>query len=126
MNGTIEEVWQALEFRGVASAERLISAFDMVANDARREQSQRVEKLELQLSHLRTSLSLAGVSPEQAPAIPMRLHCPGCHELHIDEGEFATRPHHTHACQHCGNVWRPALVATVGVRFLPGFKDYRP
>lgn len=31
--------------------------------------------------------------------------------------------HHTHACQSCGMVWRPALVATVGVRFLPGFKN---
>ena len=55
--------------------------------------------------------------------IPMRLPCPDCGELHIDEGEFATKPHHTHACQQCGNVWRPAIVETVGVRFLPGFKD---
>lgn len=59
---------------------------------------------------------------DQSP-IPMRLHCPDCGALHIDEGEFATKPHHTHACQHCGNVWRPAIVATVGVRFLPGFKN---
>lgn len=44
-------------------------------------------------------------------------------ERHIDVGEFATKPHHTHACQHCGMTWRPAVVDTVGVRFLPGFKD---
>jgi hypothetical protein len=55
--------------------------------------------------------------------IPMRLHCGDCGNLHIDEGDFATKPHHTHACQHCGNVWRPAIVATVGVRFLPGFRN---
>jgi rubredoxin len=55
--------------------------------------------------------------------IPMRLHCPECSELHIDTGEFETKLHHTHACQHCGLVWRPAVVPTVGVRFLPGFKD---
>lgn len=55
--------------------------------------------------------------------IPIRLHCPSCGELHIDEGEFATKPHHTHACQFCGEVWRPAIVFTVGVRFLPGFKS---
>lgn len=55
--------------------------------------------------------------------IPMRLTCPECKNLHIDVGEFATKPHHTHACQHCGNVWRPALVNTVGVQFLPGFKN---
>jgi predicted RNA-binding Zn-ribbon protein involved in translation (DUF1610 family) len=55
--------------------------------------------------------------------IPMRLPCPACGRLHIDEGEFATKLHHTHACQACGMVWRPAIVATVGVRFLPGFKN---
>lgn len=55
--------------------------------------------------------------------IPMRLPCPGCGVLHLDEGEFATKAHHTHACQECGMVWRPAVVPTVGVRFLPGFKN---
>jgi len=55
--------------------------------------------------------------------IPMRLRCPSCGDLHIDVGEFATKVHHTHACQKCGEVWRPAIVATVGVRFLPGFQD---
>lgn len=58
-----------------------------------------------------------------AAPIPMRLTCPECRHLHIDLGEFETKPHHTHACQNCGNVWRPAVVCTVGVRFLPGFKD---
>ena len=57
------------------------------------------------------------------PPIPMRIPCPDCGQLHIDDGEFATKPHHTHACQHCGHVWRPAVVATVGVRFLLGFKN---
>ena len=60
------------------------------------------------------------------PPIPMRLLCERCGELHVDEGEFATKPHHTHACQTCGAVWRPAIVATVGVRFLPGFKNETP
>lgn len=55
--------------------------------------------------------------------VPMILTCPSCNARHIDEGEFATRVHHTHACQSCGIVWRPALVPTVGVRFLPGFKN---
>ncbi len=57
--------------------------------------------------------------------LPMLLHCPmpGCGARHIDEGEFAAKPHHTHACQSCGHVWRPAIVATVGVQFLPGFKN---
>lgn len=57
--------------------------------------------------------------------IPMLLVCPDprCGMRHIDEGEFATKPHHTHACQSCGMVWRPALGPTVGVQFLPGFKN---
>lgn len=54
--------------------------------------------------------------------IPMVLFCPNGHR-HIDEGEFATSPHHTHACQECGIVWRPAKVNTHGVRFLPGYKN---
>ncbi len=53
----------------------------------------------------------------------MLLWCPMCHARHVDEGDFATHPHHTHACQTCGLTWRPAVVDTVGVAFLPGFKD---
>lgn len=53
----------------------------------------------------------------------MLLWCPSCGERHIDEGEFATKEHHTHACQHCGLVWRPAIGPTFGVRYLPGFKN---
>ena len=68
--------------------------------------------------------AVASLRGQQQPEpIAMRLICPECKGLHIDRGEFATRPHHTHACQHCGNVWRPAIVNTVGVRFLPGFKN---
>jgi ribosomal protein L32 len=55
--------------------------------------------------------------------VPMLLWCPQCGERHIDEGEFKTKAHHTHACQSCGMVWRPAIVSTVGVQYLPGFKN---
>ena len=55
--------------------------------------------------------------------IPMLLWCPKCQHRHVDRGEYATKPHHTHACQNCGLVWRPALVYTVGVGYLPGFED---
>lgn len=54
--------------------------------------------------------------------IPMILFCPNGHR-HIDEQEFAEVPHHTHACQECGIVWRPAKVNTHGVRFLPGYRN---
>jgi hypothetical protein len=55
-------------------------------------------------------------------SIPLILYCPECHKRHIDEGEWAARIHHTHSCQHCGMTWRPAVLPTVGVQFLPGFK----
>ena len=62
-------------------------------------------------------------SNEGVAPIPMFLTCPMCGERHIDEGEFATRVHHTHSCQRCGLTWRPAREPTVGVQFLPGFKN---
>ena len=58
--------------------------------------------------------------------IPMILTCPQCGERHIDEDDFEFKAHHTHACQACGFVWRPAKVNTHGVRFLPGFKNGQP
>jgi predicted RNA-binding Zn-ribbon protein involved in translation (DUF1610 family) len=60
---------------------------------------------------------------EPVARIAMLLWCPSCGERHIDVGEFETKPHHTHACQHCGMIWRPAICNTVGVQFLPGFKN---
>ena len=39
---------------------------------------------------------------EQPNVIFMLLWCPECGERHIDEGEFETKEHHTHACQYCG------------------------
>lgn len=72
----------------------------------------------LLLEHIRTL-----VTPQRPPTA-MLLWCPQCGQRHIDEGEYATtKHHHTHACQHCGMVWRPTVDNTVGVQFLPGFKD---
>ena len=75
---------------------------------------------------------LGGAKPQKS--IEMRLPCPGtvpdghgglkvCGHLHLDEGIWTTKQHHTHSCQACGHTWRPATVHTVGVRFLPGFKN---
>ena len=64
-----------------------------------------------------------GPADEQPKSIPMFLTCPICCARHIDAGIFATKPHHTHSCQNCGLTWRPAVEPTVGVQFLPGFKD---
>lgn len=61
--------------------------------------------------------------PADISPVAMLLWCPECGDRHIDVGEFATRVHHTHACQSCGMTWRPAVQPTVGVQWLPGFKD---
>lgn len=50
--------------------------------------------------------------------IPIRLNCPSCGKLHVDDGEFATKPHHTHSCQDCGMTWRPGH-RTDGRRPIP-------
>lgn len=55
--------------------------------------------------------------------IPMLLWCPECGARHVDVGRWAIKSHHTHACQSCGMVWRPAVVPTVGVQYLPEFKN---
>jgi hypothetical protein len=86
-----------------------------------------LERREYQRKIRRAPASAAPAPPDPKPTpIPMRLPCPDCGELHIDEGGVASKPHHTHSCQHCGLTWRPAVVHTVGVRFLPGFKNEPP
>lgn len=73
-----------------------------------------------------TGESLRIVAEALLAPIAMLLWCPECGERHVDVGEFATKPHHTHACQHCGHCWRPAIEPTCGVQFLPGFKNEEP
>lgn len=70
---------------------------------------------------MRDAANLLTVAKTPRP-VPMLLWCPECRTRHVDV-ELATRDHHTHACQCCGHVWRPAIVPTVGVQFLPGFKN---
>ena len=82
------------------------------------ENAQRLEKdvaaLAERAGHLRDELA------EQRAPIPMLLWCPECGERHVDPPGY--HAHDTHACQICGHVWRPAMIATTGVRFLPGLK----
>lgn len=90
-----------------------------------------LEDLQVNFRHLDAKYQIACRDCDQMtmekqkplPPIPMILMCPACDARHIDVGRFATHPHTTHACQGCGFVWRPALLNTVGVQFLPGFRD---
>lgn len=55
-------------------------------------------------------------NPVEYPSpISVNLACPECGAPHIDEGEWATRPHKTHQCQSCKHEWRPFEYPTVGV-----------
>lgn len=68
-------------------------------------------------------IALVEAIAEASLPVPMLIKCPECGARHIDEGVWATKPHHTHSCQACGWTWRPTVEPTVGVRFLPGFKN---
>lgn len=61
---------------------------------------------------------------ERGMRMDIRLNCPECGELHIDKGVFETKPHHTHACEYCGMVWRPAVECTRGVKFIFKVEEY--
>lgn len=53
---------------------------------------------------------LANMKPK-----PMFLHCPKCGFLHVDEGEWATKPHRKHQCVKCRHEWKPHAYPTVGI-----------
>lgn len=77
-----------------------------------------------ELEQRRAEVSHLELCQANAPApIPMLLWCPECGDRHIDLDEFAIKAHHTHACQSCGMVWRPCVLPTCGVQWLPGFKN---
>lgn len=55
--------------------------------------------------------------------IDMMLYCPRCHLQHVDEpdertSDWTNPPHRSHLCHGCGCIWRPADVATNGVRAI--------
>lgn len=104
------------ETNKVGTAEARIASLGRMIHEAGLETEKRVREEGRLEGYERGKLTAS------AP-VPMRLVCPSCAVLHVDEGEFATRGHHTHACQNCCHVWRPAIVDTVGVRFLPGLKN---
>ena len=57
----------------------------------------------------------------EAKPLDMVLHCPECGLQHVDEPDVRTPgwenpPHRSHLCHGCQCIWRPADVATNGVR----------
>lgn len=73
------------------------------------------------LENGRAALRAVDVAPGGGVPIPMILHCPRCHVQHVDEPdertpEWDNPSHRSHLCHSCGCIWRPADVATEGVR----------
>ena len=94
-------------------------------------------------------------APQSVEPIDMILHCPNCGKQHIDEAKpctmgmecgsagvcyaaamgepnrcdaWANEPHRSHLCHGCGYIWRPADVATNGVKAIKtrGMDDHGP
>lgn len=123
--GVTESHWDAQRFR--ASAKEILGNPSASDQDA-------LDEIRVHWAYYRSPDTRAGNGAEWTAAIqanhdahlepiPLILHCPGCSSRHIDEGEQATTPHRTHACQECGLLWAPAVIPTVGVKFLPGCKN---
>lgn len=54
--------------------------------------------------------ALSSMKPKE-----MFLNCPECGYLHVDEDEWATKPHNTHKCAKCKHEWKPHHYPTVGI-----------
>lgn len=93
-----------------------------VSYEVLREALKEVNLLRVELSKTHQECDDLATQLDNPPPIPITLNCPCCGARHIDEGEFATRPHKRHSCQKCGINWTPSDHPTVGVRFLPGCK----
>lgn len=136
-NTTITTAEHILDLLGIATTDlargpkwlRLLEIIEQVQTSTRARLAHTEDLLAevIDADHIRVHKNRAGrcgLYAIDGLPIPMLLTCPSCNARHIDEGEFATtKVHHTHACQSCGMVWRPAKVNTVGVQFLPGYKS---
>lgn len=45
----------------------------------------------------------------------LEIFCPRCSGQHVDRGEWETKHHRTHLCEHCGHRFRPKDKLTVGI-----------
>ena len=110
LNGAIEDL-------RVQLAEQWKRAEEAEAEIVNREAAWAEEVRHLKAAHAATIEKAR--QEERAKPILMVLRCPYCTAYHVDEGEWAARPHRTHLCALCGKTWRPANVPTVGVAELP-------
>ncbi len=68
--------------------------------------------------------AIAEALEEEEQPFPIILHCPRCHQQHVDEIDevnnpgWLNPPHTSHKCltPGCDTIWRPADYPTEGVR----------
>lgn len=105
----------------------VVSVLDQRGLDSFCEEFQRKSFEKFGMAYVLRPSAMSSPAPAEpvAPPVPLFLTCPMCGTRHVDRGEFATKPHHTHSCQNpkCCLTWRPAVQDTVGVQHLPGFLD---
>lgn len=118
-DGTVRTAWRTAD-------PTIVSCPDCLAKFRAQDRWSPPDKLECEAKESSPAFSFLSRIVDEGVTIPMLLHCPQCGERHIDEQKFEKVAHHTHACQSCGHVWRPAKVNTHGVRFLPGYKNEEP
>lgn len=68
-----------------------------------------------------TGLTASPFDTERVTPVPTLINCPACMTPHIDRDERATggldwttRPHVSHSCAACKNVWKPYQYPTIG------------
>lgn len=84
--------------------------------DARHAYERAQSRARQALEHVERLLEeLDELEDDEAPPTPIVTHCPKCGAQHIDEGEFATKPHRRHICAACETIWQPCARPTVGV-----------
>lgn len=67
---------------------------------------------------------LAELAKRNPPHLELLIHCPRCLKQHVDEGEYATAPHKSHACQFCGLTFQASGPReSIGVQFFTGYKN---
>ena len=49
--------------------------------------------------------------------------CPRCFQLHVDVDKWALKPHKTHLCEHCGNLFEGTCKAVSYPSFTSGFPE---
>ena len=114
----LEKNFKEVNERGIllSDTKKEVKRLEELQYDAQRRRQDLRSEIDYIVNHYKVC-GFLGAYTEPRP-VPMILYCPKGHQ-HIDEGEWAEKPHKTHLCAKCKAEWVPAKFTTVGVRNLP-------